>query len=285
VDGVYDAYTNDEIDYLLNSKISQSFQIVATVQDQNGKSIFDLSSEPKTLTLKWDTYYEGRKVQPNYLGISRDAGETKTFTDYTNTNQLVLQERQTTNYTFHAKYGQLEHMTTITVYFVYPVFFGEISCGDAHASTNDHSMDNGTPDYQTEHNTIYKEGALDFDWVTEEKIKQLTKYTTNTQEGSYEITTDAKNPGHIVYAYPASYGPLKYINDFDGYLYYNAEYNNDDKQNAFVYIKKTLDNPIPGLVGLPPVDYYVYVIKEPIYLYKQILKFKKQITASDWLNK
>lgn len=291
VDGVYDAYTNDEIDYLLNSKISQSFQIVATVQDQDGKNIFDLSSEPKKLTLKWDTYYEGRKVQPNYLGISRDDGETKTFTDYTNTNQLALQARKTTNYTFHAKYGQLEHMTTITVYFVYPVFFGEISCGESNrnhiSTTNDHSMDNNKEGYQTEYNKVYESGDLDFDWVTEEKIKQLTKYTTNTQEGSYEITTDSQHPGHIVYAYPASYGPLKYINDYDGYLYYNAEYNNDDKQNAFVYIKKTLQEPIPGLVdeSTTGIEYYVYVIKEPIYLYKQILKFKKQITINEWLNK
>lgn len=277
VDGVYDAYTNDEIDYLLDSKISQSFQIMATVQDQDGKSVFEISPNTKTLTLKWDTYYEGRKVQPNYLGISK-GGDI--FTDYTNTNQIVMDAKETTHFTFWAKYGQLEHRTTITVYFVYPIFFGELKCEADHLSVrNNHELDNQNPGFQLDPE-IYKSQALDFDWVTAGNIVTLPKYTKNTPEGNFEITTNAASPGHIVYAYPATYPALRYINDYDGYLYYNSDLSPNDSQNAFVCFKRTLE-PIEGMGS---VEYYVYINKEPIYLFEQILKFKKQITLNEWLN-
>lgn len=284
VDGVYDAYTNDEIDYLLDSKISQSFQIMATVQDQDGKSVFEISPNTKTLTLKWDTYYEGRKVQPNYLGISSDGD---IFKDYTSTNQIVMNNvKETTHFTFWAKYGQLEHRTTITVYFVYPIFFGELKCDADHLSTrNNHEFDNyvdennKNPGFQLDPE-IYKGQPLDFDWVTAEDIVALPKYTKNTPEGNFEITTNAANPGHIVYAYPATYPALRYINDYDGYLYYNSDLSPNDSQNAFVCFKRTLE-PIEGMGS---VEYYVYINKEPIYLFEQILKFKKQITLNEWLN-
>lgn len=283
VDGVYDAYTNDEIDYLLDSKISQSFQIMATVQDQDGKSVFEISPNTKKLTLKWDTYYEGRKVQPNYLGISDDGD---IFKDYTSTNQIIMDAKETTHFTFWAKYGQLEHRTTITVYFVYPIFFGELSCKDEtkpqvnpHSTRNNHELDNNNPGFQLDPE-IYKDQTLDFDWVTAENIVKLPKYTKNTPEGNFEITTNAAEPGHIVYAYPATYPALRYINDYDGYLYYNSDLSPNDSQNAFVCFKRTLE----PIEGMGTQEYYVYINKEPIYLFEQILKFKKQITLNEWSN-
>jgi hypothetical protein len=282
VDGVYNAYTNNEMDYLLDSKISQSFQIIATVQDQDGKSVFELSPNAKTLTLKWDTYYEGRKVQPNYLGISRATGDSTndTFTDYTNTNQLVLNAKETTHYKFKAKYGQLEHVTTITVHFVNPIFFGEIKCNTTTTYNNhNHSMDNGVPNIQVDPEVYPHMAAMDFDWVTEDKIKALSKYISNTQEHSYEITTDQQNPGHIVYAYPKDFGQLSYINDYDGYLYYNFNTSMDD--NDVICLTRQI-TPIEELTD-NHVDYYVYIFKEPSYVYKQIIKFKKAVTLKEWI--
>jgi hypothetical protein len=31
------------------------------------------------------------------------------------------------------------------------------------------------------------------------------------------------------------------------------------------------------------VDYYVYIFKEPSYVYKQIIKFKKAVTLKEWI--
>lgn len=264
VDGVYDSYTNDEIDYLMDSKLNQSFQIIATAQNMEGKYIF-LKNNSQDIILKWDVYYEGKKVKPKYVGISTDG---QTFTDYTNTNQIVMSDVTTTkNYTFKAEYGQLVSQSTVTVYFVNPVFFGEIplkSFGNIEKDIHDHS---------------YLESLND------DMVKALQKYTTNNSQGNYEITTNQNDPGHICYAYPVELGELRYIIDMNGYMYYDSGKSDDDIANSFIHKQITIQNPLDD--EAERVEYHVYINKEPSYVYKQILKFKKQVAVdevNDYLN-
>ena len=269
VDGVYDAYTNNEIDYLLDSKLNQSFQIIASAQNNEGKYIF-LKDAEQDIILKWDVYYEGEKVTPRYVGMSMDG---QTFTDCTKTNQIIISNVNTTkNYTFKAEYGQLVSLSTVTVYFVDPIFFGEIPI------TNFTNYENNIHSYD------YLSDLSDGDLGNLIKMN-LQKYTTNTQNGNYEITTDKNYPGHICYAYPEQLGELRYITDMDGYMYYDSGKSNVDAANSFIHRQITINKPLDE--GNEDVNYHVYINKEPSYVYKQILKFKKQVTVdevNDYLN-
>lgn len=265
VDGVYDSYTNNEIDYLLDSKLNQSFQIIASAQNNEGKYIF-LKDAQQDIILKWDVYYEGEKINPRYVGVSTDG---QTFKDCTTTNQMVIPDVNTTkNYTFKAEYGQLVSLSTVTIYFVDPIFFGEIPIASL---TNEKQNNIHNYDYLSSLN----------DKTLGSLIKgNLQKYTSNTQNGNYEITTNKNYPGHICYAYPEHLGELRYITDMDGYMYYDSGKSEvDEITNSFIHRLIQIKNPLDGRTE--DVNYHVYINKEPSYVYKHILKFKKQVTADD----
>lgn len=255
-DGLYDAYTSDEIDALLDSNLNQSFQIIASAQDINGKYIFEKNGGAVDIIVKWDVYYEGRKVNPNQVIVNN--------VDLTGCNQIVKQNvTESQEFVITAQYGQLISSTTVMVYFVHPIYFGEIPCVDSYEESNYH--DSFKP--------------------TEAQIKMLTKYISNTQEHSFEITSNnPSDPGHICYAYPAELGHLKSITDLEGYVYYTISTNNQEPvENRYMMYGDNKDDKFMITPHNSPVavPYYVYVDRTPVYQYKQILKFKKQPTMLD----
>lgn len=236
VDGIYDAYTDDEIEVLLDSNRNQSFQIIATATDINGNQLFD-STNPfaQKIILKWDVYYEGKKVSPKFLTVNEQ--------DLTNTNQLIYTDiNQTTVFKIYALYGQLETVTSVIVHFVPPIYFGEVNSADP--SNTD--------------------------------ITNIKKYLATTADQIYEISTNSINPGYVCYAYPAEFtsagieyqfNKLNTIVDGQGYIYYdNHREGVDEEDNSFRH--KTMD--ING------INYHVYISKTPAHLDKQMFKFKTQ---------
>jgi hypothetical protein len=236
VDGVYDAYTDDEIEVLLDSNRNQSFQIIATATDVNGNQLFD-STNPfaQKIILKWDVYYEGKKVSPKFLTVNEQPS--------TNTNQLIYTDiNQTTVFKIYALYGQLETVTSVIVHFVPPIYFGEVNSS--------------------------KPSAGD--------ITNIKKYIATSADQIYEISTNSINPGYVCYAYPAGFtsagieyqfNKLNTIVDGQGYIYYdNHREGVDEEDNSFTYYTIEIHN----------IDYNVYISKTPAYLDKQMFKFKTQ---------
>lgn len=263
-DGLYDAYTSDEIDALLDSNLNQSFQIIASAQDINGRYIFEKNTGAVDVIVKWEVYYEGRKVTPNQVTVND--------VDLTNSNQFVQQGlSQTKRFTITAQYGQLVSSTTVVVYFVDPIFFGEIPCDDKTTTikVGDEYVDVKMHQHSTSKYFDYHELFK----PTLDQIQKLPKYISNTAEHSFEVTSgDSTNPGHICYAYPASLGLLKTITDVEGYLYY--DHNLPDDENRYMLFGDKEPFEIMVHNGAGTVPYYVYVDKAPVYQYKQILKFK-----------
>lgn len=253
VDGVYDAYSNDELDYLLDTKLNQAFQIIATCRDENDKYIFPNNGTPVDVVLKWDVYYEGKKIRPTSLMVSSKNEQVK---DYTGANTAYfLGKTASDDFKLEAKYGILECSTTTSIYFVDPIYFGELDCAY--------------------HNLGVE--PSDLSWVNQDTIKKLTQYISNTQEHTYAITTDYEKPGHICYAFPASLGELKYIKDSDGYIYFDYEkyvVDPNDESNSFMFKKIEKFQPWSERIDYS-VDYNVYVSKVPAYVNNLNLIFKK----------
>ncbi len=276
VDGVYDAYSNDEIDYLMNSKLNQAFQIIATARDEKDRYIFERFTEPQII-LKWDVYYEGKKIRPTSLWL-QGGGLSQ---DVTGKNLLYINLTDSDDFILTAKYGKLECSTTTSVYFVNPTYFGELDCREAWTHKNNtewgHEVENDD-NHDKEHSMYYN-----FDWIKNNPsliTNTLPKYITNTSEHTYEVSTDPSNPGHICYAYPADFGELAYIKDRDGYIYYNfdldAGYNKDQSsiENTFFFIKDLVLKPYGDQ---DEVKYNVYVSKVPTYVNNLQLVFKNRI--------
>ena len=276
VDGVYDAYSNDEIDYLMNSKLNQAFQIIATARDEKDRYIFERFTDPQII-LKWDVYYEGKKIRPTSLwleggGLSQDVtGKNLLYINLTDSDDFILT----------AKYGKLECSTTTSVYFVNPTYFGELDCRDAWTHKNNtewgHEYENNE-NHDKEHSMYY-----DFDWIKNNPsliTNTLPKYLTNTSEHTYEVSTDPSNPGHICYAYPADFGELAYIKDRDGYIYYDFDLdagykeNQSSIENTFIFIKDMVLKPYGDQ---DEVKYNVYISKVPTYVNNLQLIFKNRL--------
>ena len=238
VDGIYDNYSNNEIDDLLSSNINQSFQVIATASDIDGKHIFEIGSE-KDIIVKWDVYYEGKKIRPTEVNMSINGGND---TNYNGSDQVIVPSiNQTTEFIISVRYGQLKASTTVAVHFVHAMYFGELKCTNSPHSTSN----------------IHK----DLEWISFGEIQsQLVKYISNTPIQTYKITTDPIEPGHICYAYPEQFGALNYIIDNENHIYYNGEYENNDFEIL------TMD--------FNGINYYIYIQKEPSVQTEQILKFK-----------
>lgn len=245
VDGIYDNYTNNEINDLISSNINQSFQVIASAYDSEGKYVFEDAGDEtikKDIIIKWDVYYEGKKILPTEVNISIGSGDA---VNYSGSDQVIINNlNKTTDFTINVRYGLLKASTTVTVYFEKPIYFGELKCGP-HITSNIHG---------------------NFDWVSFAEIQnQLLKYISTTPSQTYKISTDPTEPGHICYVYPDTFGELDYITDDDGYIYYDADANESDNQYKLITIKN--------------IPYNIYIQKEPSVVYDKILKFKK--TQSD----
>lgn len=249
IEGVYDSYTNTEIDNLLNHNYSQSFQIVATATDKHGNYIFDKTllrdNESVDIIIKWDVYYEGKQITPSKVTIKgNDVNETILSNKYSNSitieNIPITTIGNQLSYQIEAEFADKSTMTTVNVYFVYPTYFGEISCGN--------NIEPHAPQVKFEPQS--------------DDIVKLPKCILKSKEQTFEITTDNINPGHICYAYPQNFGKLIKITDINGYTYY--ELNDITFDDRFTKSKMQIHD----------VDYYVYIDKTPSYVYKQILKFK-----------
>lgn len=254
IDGVYDSYTTDEMDWYLDRRISQTFQILATARDSRDKYIFDRYSQTDIL-LKWDVYYEGKKIRPTEILLTKttkslnDQPDKIDNWDVTHTNSAIFnKEDSSATFTLKATFGQLTCSTSVNTYFVYPTYFGELKGYDS--STGLAGLANC--------------------------IKTITKYTTNTPEHTFEITTDINNPGYICYAYPKEYGELSYIKDAEGYVYYDCKKTNDDEENSFKMDTVTLN---PYSDKEDAIEYYVYINnkKAPVYVHNLRLSFKNLI--------
>jgi hypothetical protein len=199
----------------------------------------------------------------------------------------------TNNETFkiEAKYGQLESSTSTSVYFVDPIFFGELKC-DELFTTHAHNVDYDHENTEKTSNDPSTSKYYNFGWLfntkevneetftDSESIRNLPKYISNTPEHTYEISTDPENPGHICYAYPAIYGTLRYIKDTDGYIYYDSEldagYEPEQSalDNAFFCIKNAIIDP---WANQEQIAYNVYISKVPTYVNSLQMSFKKPV--------
>ena len=239
-DGVFDAYSKDEMDDLLGMNKPQTFQIRAKAVDENNNYIFKKNTTNlPTIILSWEAYYEGKKVRPTILKVD---GE-----DYSDSSQLkFINVKDTTSYQITARYNGMEASTTVSVYFVDSSYFGEVLCDKHYSELYNHS---------------------DWGWLTPDTIKQLPSYVFNNPEQMFNFSTNQDNkdnPGHICYAYPKQDGnELSYIFDNDGYVYYDKT--NTDDVNTFIKLETLIDD----------VEYYVYINTEPSYQFNQIMKFKK----------
>ena len=245
VDGIYDAYTNNEIDTLMDINLNQNFQILASAKDINGKYLFDkFSDSSKDIIVNWDVYYEGQKIKPKNLYINEKL--------YTNTNQVIYSNiGETTKFVLEAEYGILKTTTTSVVHFLPPIYFGELYLDQDHGKILDP-------------NTVNTD-------INVEKIKELPKYISTTASHTYELTTNQQNPGYVCYAYPIlknddynySFGKMEYITDLFGYYYYSRYA--VDGGNDFISVKDIIINEQP---------YRVYIQKELSIVQNQHYKFK-----------
>lgn len=241
IGGVYDAYSNDEIYDLIMSNRTQSFQIVAHIQNDKGKYIFEHGAM-EDISLTWKIFYGGSEVGSDpqiYLKITdiTNPNNPIEIDDSSNTNCIIFKrQNKTRTFKIETKYLENEASITLTAHFVHPIFFGE----------------------------YFEIGGIkpgDYDWVPNtEIISKLQKYITVTPQSTYEITTNKKNPGYICYAYPKTFNKLTQIYDYEGNIYYRST---SDK-NDFIKSECVING----------VDYYVYINKVPSYVTKHIFKFE-----------
>lgn len=243
VDGIYDSYSNEEVEDLIGTNRTQVFQVIAQAQNDKGKYIFEKGTSTD-ISLTWKIFYDGKEVSADplvYLEITdvTDPNNTFIIDNSSNTNCLIFkQQDKTRKFQIKSIYNREGASTTVTVYFVDPIYFGE----------------------------YFEDGGIkpgDYNWKPKaENIMNIKKYVTTSPQSTYQITTNEKNPGYICYAYPKTFNELMQIVDFDGNVYYNSQTNDND----FVMSECLING----------VDYYVYINKVPVYVVSHIFKFDEK---------
>lgn len=224
-----DSYTDSEIDNILypNLKIDLS----SNLNDLNDITVF----EPTTVTLTWTTTYKDVQITPTKLYISIDGTEQE-INAAAKEHTFNIQEAKKYEITLKAKYRGLEQTQKISISYIYPSYFGLLSCGD---------------DLDTRHDTN----------VTVDQIKSLDKYLLTSKNTMFDVNTSELK--HVVYAYPAEFGELETIVGKTGYIYY-LKSQISEEFNDFKKLQMNIDNK----------SYFVYMDKAPVIIENQKLKFK-----------